>query len=255
MMEVMRGGLAPEVSQILQTMPAAYGLAFTPAEVAEHARIVRRRGAQLAHAEAWTSRDGEPCVCVVADDRPGLLSLVTQALLVQGLNVARAQVYCRAREDGTSEAVDFFWLAPTRGSLEEREIDAASFELVAQTLRELIGEDQLFAEQSRERDTVPVPGPRPSRVYFDNAALQSGEYWLIVETLDYPGLLFTIASALHGLGILILASEIRTASGFAEDRFGIASATVEPLSPERLCDVQQAVYAAVCAERRTAERY
>src|SRR3954469_1949876 len=97
-------------------MPKAYARAFLAHEIAEHVQIVARRGSELAHAEIWTGRSG-PQVCVVAEDRPGLLALVTDALLVHGLSIRNAKVYCRQRVDGQSEAVDFFQLQHSKGDV------------------------------------------------------------------------------------------------------------------------------------------
>src|SRR5450432_2236314 len=99
------------MTNFIESMPPAYARAFSKSEVAEHARIVGRRGGKLVHAEVWAGQTGAR-VCVVTDDRPGLLALVTDALLVHGLSVKSAQVYCRHRADGQSEAVDLFELQP-----------------------------------------------------------------------------------------------------------------------------------------------
>jgi UTP:GlnB (protein PII) uridylyltransferase len=231
-------------------MPAAYAQAFSLSQAAEHAEIVARRGAMSAHAELWRELPGAPLLCVVADDQPGLLSFVTDALLSHGLNIKTARVYCRRRGDGTFEAVDFFHVQRSGGKVPEEDVvEPAELSSFAQTLRELIAEDRLTAQQPRERDTIPVPGPKPSRYYFDLEALRRGEFVLIVETPDFPGLLFAISSALHGQSVRILASEAKTEDGFARDRFTLESANREPITAERLCDVQQAVGIAVAAAR------
>ena len=114
-------------------------------------------------------------------------------------------------------------------------------------MRELIAEDQLIAQQPSDRDTIPVPGPKPCRVYFELEALRRGEYVRIVDSPDFSGLLFAISSALHGQGIRITASKVRTEHGQAHDRFQVESIGSRPMNAERLCDVQQAVLSAVQA--------
>jgi UTP:GlnB (protein PII) uridylyltransferase len=240
--------MARDLGEFLASMPAAYARAFPSSAVEEHARIVARRGNQLAHAEEWGSFPDRARVCVVADDRPGLLSLITSALIVNGLNIASAQVYCRRRDDGTTEAVDFFSLEAADAQAGEPAIEPSGLANFVQTLSDLIAEEQVAAGRQTERDTIPVPGPKPSRVYFDIQALSREEYILIVETPDYPGLLSAISSALHGENVRILWSDVRTEDGVARDRFGLASGTLQALDAERLCDVQQAVLAAVLAE-------
>src|SRR6187549_1041214 len=102
------------MNQFLATMPAAYARLYGASEVAEHAAIVLRRGAQLVHAEQWQSANG-PLLCVVAEDRPGLLALVTDALLLQGMAIQSARAFCRELGRDRDEAVDFLELRALRG--------------------------------------------------------------------------------------------------------------------------------------------
>jgi UTP:GlnB (protein PII) uridylyltransferase len=80
--------------QFVATMPAVYENLYSSGEAAEHAAIVARREGRLVHAELWQSSKG-PQLCVVAEDRPGLLALVTDALLAQGLAIQSARAFCR----------------------------------------------------------------------------------------------------------------------------------------------------------------
>ena len=226
-------------------MPAAYGHAFSAKEVAEHSQIVQRRGTRLVYAENCSGG----LVCVVADDRPGLLALVTDALLVYGLNIRNAQVYCRKREDGVPEAVDFFSLQQPRAASDELGIGASDLAAFVQTLSELVAEDVLAAS----RVSVPPTSGRPaSRVYFELEALRRGEFALLVEAPDSEGLLNAITNALHAQGVRIVASEIRTEGGVARDRFDLASADGQSLGAIRLCDIQQAVREALPSVARRA---
>ena len=226
------------MSEFLESMPAAYASAFDASEVSEHARIAARRGAQLVHAEIFVGRAGAQ-VCLVADDRPGLLALVTDALLVHGLNIQNAQVYCRKRSDGQSEAVDFFQLEQQSLSVRNA-VGAPELAAFLQTLSELVAEQVLSAS----RVTIPPSSEPPkARVYFELEALRRGEFALLVEAPDSEGLLNGITSALHDQGVRISSSQIRTEAGVARDRFEITSNDGEPLTAVRLCDIQQAVHA------------
>ena len=227
------------MTEFLDSMPVAYARAFSAQEMAEHAQIVQRRGTRIAHAETCASGRGA-LVCVVADDRPGLLALVTDALLVHGLSVRSAQVYCRKRSDGLAEAVDFFELQPPQVASDEVEIGASDLAAFVQTLSELIAEDVLAASRASV-PPPPVAGPPATRVYFELEALRRGEFSLLVQAPDSEGLLNAITNALHGQSVRILASEIRTEGGLARDRFELESSDGEPLNAVRLCDIQQAV--------------
>jgi len=233
------------MTEFLDSMPAAYARAFSVSEVQEHAAIVGRRGSQLAHAEICAGPSGTR-VCVVADDRPGLLALVTDAFLVHGLSVKSAQVYCR-RRDGQAEAVDIFELQPPKQATEALDIGTAELSAFVQTLSELVAEELLAASRA---SAAPRAGGPATRVYFELEALRRGEFVLLVEAPDSEGLLNAITSALHGQAVRILASEIRTEGGVARDRFELAGEDAEPLSSIRLCDIQQAVHGALPAGAR-----
>jgi UTP:GlnB (protein PII) uridylyltransferase len=229
------------MTDFLDSMPAAYARAFSGSEAREHAAIVVRRGAQLVHAEICAGLRG-PRVCVVADDRPGLLALMTDSFLVHGLRVKSAQVYCRRRSDGQSGVLGVFELQQPQAAAETFGISLAELGAFLQTLSELVAEDVLVSA----RASKPAPADRPvTRVYFDLDGLCRGEFILLVEAPDSEGLLNAISTALHGQSVRILASEIRTEENTAHDRFDLASTDGEPLSAIRLCDIQQAVYAAL----------
>ena len=224
-------------------MPKAYAHAFQASEIAEHVQIVARRGTQLAHAEIWSGRNG-PRVCLVAEDRPGLLALVTDALLVHGLSIRSALVYCRQRPDGKTEALDFFELRQAKSSEVGFEIDASELAAFLQTLVELVAEDIAAADRSSARPATNGP---VRRVYFELEALRRGESVLLVEAPDSEGLLNAITNALHAQAVRILASEISTEGNTAHDRFDLASRDGQPLTAVRLCDIQQSVLAALPA--------
>jgi [protein-PII] uridylyltransferase len=228
------------MTEFLQTMPAAYAHAFTTSEVADHEKVVARRGARLVHAEMCNGPSGDQ-VCVVAEDRPGLLALVTDALLVHGLSIRNAKVYCRERNDGQSEAVDFFQLQHTKGEAGAG-VEPAELSAFLQTLSELVAEDVLAASRP---SLIPTSSSPKTRVYFEIEALRRGEATLLVEAPDSEGLLNAITNALAAQDVHIRASEIRTEGGVARDRFDLVSNDAQPLTAVRLCDVQQAVHAAL----------
>lgn len=97
------------VSEFLATLPVTYRTVFDSEAAADHAAIVSRRtGAH--YFEVWRGLPDELYVlCLVADDRPGLLSKVTTALSVVGFHIEGAQIFTR-KSFPTHEALDFFWV-------------------------------------------------------------------------------------------------------------------------------------------------
>ena len=222
----------------LESMPAVYREAFTSEQIREHAAISARRGECASHLELWrVFSDGLYVFCVVADDRPGLLSNICRVLVAHELEVLSAQIHCRARRGKAAEAFDLFWVRPQAQRKGGATLEPSAVEALAADV-----ESALYVAA---RSTLPPPGTRPRfvgastppRVFFNASALRRGSYVLIVEALDCPGLLLSISLALHRERVHILASDVRTEGGLARDCFEVASPSGAPFSSERLAEI------------------
>jgi UTP:GlnB (protein PII) uridylyltransferase len=235
----------PQMNQFIATMPAVYERLYGAAEAAEHAAIVARRGASLVHAELWQSAKG-PLLCVVAEDRPGLLSHVTDALLAQGMAIQSARAFCRQVGKDKAEAVDFLGLRALGGSDDAAaQLEGDALAAFTQNLNELIAKDTTpSASSAPSADAGPT-----TRVYFERQSLEDGGYLLVVDAPDSDGLLHAVSSALHAKAMRILACEIRTVRGRASDRFEVEPNSQRALKDSELCDVQLAVLAALPSRR------
>src|ERR1044071_8868518 len=79
------------VSSFLDSMPPHYR-GYEPATVRAHAAVVHRRRSSSVSVGAWRRlAGGGVAICVVAADRPGLLSLIAAALTSHDLDVIAAQ--------------------------------------------------------------------------------------------------------------------------------------------------------------------
>ncbi len=97
------------VSEFLATLPVTYRTVFDGEAAAEHAAIVSRRSGSQ-YFEVWRALPDELYVlCLVADDRPGLLSTITTALSAVGFHIEGAQIFTR-KSTPLNEALDFFWV-------------------------------------------------------------------------------------------------------------------------------------------------
>jgi len=234
------------VDAFVKSMPAGYGVAF-PEDAADHAAIAARRGERSAHLELWRrNEDGTTVVCVVADDRAGLLSTICRVFVAHDLDVVSARIHCRKRADELPmEAFDLFWLRPRR-SAAEREIKDGLIVTLASEIEAAVTNGQHDTlrpgQASPETEFVPIPVPR---VYFNTNSLRRGQYVLIVEAPDCPGLLLAISLALHLEGIEIASSEVRTENGMACDSFILEPPRSKPFSSERLAALRLAVVQAV----------
>jgi len=234
------------MNQFVATMPDAYGSLYGASEAAEHAAIASRRGDRLVHAELCQSPKG-PLLCVVAEDRPGLLALVTDALLAQGMAIQSARAFGRVVGKDRVEAVDFLELRTLGGpDGVAAKLDGDGLQAFAQSLNKLVADD--LAQPA-------APGPASAeiqpttRVYFERQAPADGRYLLVVDAPDSDGLLHAVTAALHAKGMRIMACEIRTVGGRALDRFEVEPSSQRGLNDSALCDVQLAVLAALPARR------
>ncbi|HTQ03116.1 MAG TPA: hypothetical protein VMI54_04640 [Polyangiaceae bacterium] len=227
------------------SMPAAYARVYGESEVVEHAAIVGRRALQPAHVELWRSLPtGGSVLCVVADDHPGFLSMVSAVLYLHELDVVTAQIYCRKRNDGVAEAVDFFWVRPVQHAVHQGEPEIASIKRV---LGELVVRQACPDPIAPRKRTVEGEALPLARVFFETGPLRAGNYVLVVEALDFPGLLMSVARVLHRQKLDVLASDIRTEGTRVHDRFTVADTLGEPLSPDRLAAIRAAVVVALRA--------
>jgi [protein-PII] uridylyltransferase len=206
---------------LLETMPDRYMLANAPESIVQHARVVLQRGRRAAHVGRVHSRHPEAAeLCVVADDRPGLLASIAAAITANRLEVLAAQVYSRTA-GGRVEAVDIFWVRDRDGGVEGVDL------VVGRLARDLenvcsgkLGPEDLLRSRTgssspwRERPTPAVP----TEVIVDDRASPSHT---VVEVFakDSPGLLYRLAYALHRLGLSIALSKINTEGTRVADVF------------------------------------
>jgi UTP:GlnB (protein PII) uridylyltransferase len=216
--------LSEQASRFLESMPAAYRSAFADADVEEHAAIVCERGSAAARAVVWrTLGQGLAILCVVTEDRPGLVAQVSSAFLAHALDVRAAQIYSRTNGAGV-EAVDFFWLRNVAGGAP----DGARLEACARTICELL------ESASAVPDVAPPSGALDgaARVEYTPDPSAPEHYEVFLEARDFPGLLHTVARLMHQHGLEVSRCEIRTEDGVARDRFFVASFTGAPAEPQ-----------------------
>ncbi len=223
------------VAAFIASMPDGYRERFDAVAMRDHAGIVSRRKGAAAHAEVWCALPyGGAIACVVADDRPGLLSLISAALVVHTLDVGAAQAYGRTTPLGTTEVVDFFWLqrSAAGGSPRVEPSEVASMgKLLDALLRGRVDLDAVvklgaLAERPARLEDA-------TRIRFDRGSSKIVTE-LTIETPDRPGLLFAVTRALFNQRVQIVRSDVRTVSSRAQDKFDIVEFDGGRVTPARL---------------------
>jgi [protein-PII] uridylyltransferase len=228
------------------SMPERYRESFDASAIAEHAAIVARRGGFPAHVEVCGRLpNGVTVVCVVADDRPGLLSRIAASLVIHSMDILSAQAYTRVSGEEAGEAVDFFWLRRIGGGgppLSDLECGR-----IADVLRALVtGERTIDTEVSGARAV-------PRQAFATRIAMtdtDKGELLMTIEASDRPGLLLAITRSLCRAGVQIIASDATTENGRVVDRFTIVELDGAPLRAHRRGILRVEVLSAIDAVSR-----
>jgi [protein-PII] uridylyltransferase len=213
---------ADALCAFLASMPERYVLANAPESIVAHAAASIARSGGVARVEMVPSRDRDVAeLCVVAEDRPGLLARIAAAITASRLEVLAAQVYSRPLGDGRVEAVDVFWVRDRVDGVDG--VDRAMPRL-ARDVAELCERDSDPEELLRTRTGSSSPWrERPSpavatEVTIDDRA--SPRHTVVdVFAKDRPGLLYTLARELHELGLQIALSKINTEGTRVADVF------------------------------------
>jgi [protein-PII] uridylyltransferase len=249
------------LDEFCNTMPERYLLSNTSAEIAAHAKvafevrnepvtaaIVPSRHPDVAELCVVTqgSPVGEAGLCVVAGDRPGLLAGITAALAANRLDIFAAQIHSRRMSDGALQAVDLFWVRdPVEGPAG---VEAALPKLqrdLRNVIRGRVAPRELLQVRKPSRWSE-RPSPSVStEITIDQSA--SPQHSVIeVTTRDKAGVLFTIAQALHDLGLSIALAKISTEGTRATDVFYVTEADgSKPATEVRVSEVRRALIAAL----------
>jgi [protein-PII] uridylyltransferase len=217
-------GPAEPLEALLASMPERYLLANGAESIAQHARVVADRGARVAYVGRVTSRHPEAAeLCVVADDRPGLLASIAAAITANRLEVLAAQVYSRQVNE-RCEAVDVFWVRDRDGGTDsvEAALPRLSRDLEDVCSGRVDAEELLRVRTGSSSPWRERPSPAvPTEILLDDRA--SPRHTVVeVFAKDRPGLLYTLSHALHELGLSISLSKINTEGARVADVFYVS---------------------------------
>ncbi|HTO99131.1 MAG TPA: [protein-PII] uridylyltransferase [Myxococcales bacterium] len=244
------GERAPLLAAFVQELPERYLASATPEAAARHLELwAQARKAGFAGA-MHRSAVGEADLTLLASDRPGLLALFTAALAANGIDILGAEVNSLAG----GIALDTFVVRESGGGApSESRWEAARADL----LRLLSGaEDPHRLVQKKLRRAAWANSAAPAvqtKVRVDDVS--SGSMTILdVMTQDRPGLLHTIADALHRANVSIEVARIATEGNRATDAFYLRDLTAQNpaaggkiTDPARIAEVVAAVQAAIAS--------
>jgi len=230
------------VAEFAASMPASYREAFEEEAIATHAGVALRRDASATRVEIWKDLPERiVAICIVADDRPGLLAQISAALVAHEIDVVSAHGYCRARPGSVPEAIDILWIrrSPRQngsiGPIRARDVSAIG-EMVDALVRGNAQVDPAvgFARALRTARAT-------TRVRFEDVA-GDGTMMLTVEATDRPGLLLLVTQAIFRAELQIIGLRATSEEGRAIDRFHLAELDGKPLVQARLLALQVEIF-------------
>ncbi len=234
------------IEELLATMPHRYREQFSRAEIREHARVVLGRGQLPVHAGLCGAGRGEPALCVVAVDVPGLLSAISASLMLEGFDIDEAEAFTRRASRGKAEAISLFRVRRRRRE-EWAPLETADVAAVRGTLLEVLGgRDALRLQAQALAGTS--PGTAETHVRFLDHPAET-RLTLELETNDRTGLLLAVTTALFAEGVQIVGSRVRTHGLRAIGRFDLVEADGDRINGKRLQRIQLAVLTAVDGRR------
>jgi [protein-PII] uridylyltransferase len=210
----------------LDGMPKSYFIGHSGAHIAAHAALVARREDKPVAVDAVPTRHRDAIdLCIAADDRPGLLAMIAAVLAANRFEIMTAHIFLRPTPSGRNEAVDFFSVRRFARDGDEAIEPLTKFEVerIANDLTALItgqaDAEKLLKERRGSSSMRERPSPAvETGVEIDDRA--SRRFTVIdVYAKDRPGLLYTIARALHEVGLSIARSKIATEGARAADSF------------------------------------
>jgi [protein-PII] uridylyltransferase len=239
------------VESFAASMPPRYRVLFDPRTIRKHAAVCFRRAQRPAYVEVWrTLADGSAALCVVASDRPGLLSAIAAALVSHRLDVITALVFSRVPPGAgpgeapqPREAVDLVWVRRANAA-DQATIDDDEAASIGEVLSAILSGNLSVEQIASNAAAAPPSGESVVVVRFDDVD-DEGLAALFVEAPDRPGMLLTIALEVFQQGGQIVRSLVRTAGGRAFNHFELAEFSGAALSPERRDQIRAAVFGAL----------
>ena len=212
------------IDALIDFLPERYLLANPPESIVEHARTIASRGGRPVCVARVPSRHPEAAeLCIVGDDRPGLLAGLAAVITANRLEVLTAEVYSHP-VGAEREALDLFWVRDQNGSTDGVE---ASMPRLARDLEEVCSgrvdpADLLRTRLGSGSPWRERPSPAvPTEILFDNRA--SPRHTIVeVYAKDRPGLLYTLAHTFHELSLSIKLSKINTEGTRVADVFYVS---------------------------------
>jgi [protein-PII] uridylyltransferase len=232
------------LEHFLNAMPDRYLYNNDPGDIVRHSRFARQ--AQMQHVNVTVMTTASPYVELgfIADDRPGLLAMITATLAAARFKVISAQVYSWIDSFGRTRALDFFWVR----SGETTDAVTGSIPRLSRDFNRLLSMEltpsELVTGGARQSRLSDRPTPKvPTEVSIDNRSATDHSV-IEVTTKDQQGLLFWLANTLQHLDLQVSLAKINTEGTQVADVFYVTdSSGAKVTRPERIEEIKSRILA------------
>lgn len=214
----------PFIVHFLSAVPQRYLYANEPEWIVAQARFAKDVLDETASVTVLDVDEPYVELGVIADDRPGLLALITAAFSHAKLKVMGAQIYSWTGQDGRTRSLDMFWVRSGQRSDEVVDrVPGIERELRRLSRGEISPEELVLARPQSPRWSLRPTPPIATKVNVDN---RSATDHTIIEviTKDRRDLLFWLSATLQKLGLSIQLAKVNTEGERVADVFYVVDA-------------------------------
>lgn len=205
----------------VHTMPDSYRARYDATTVMEHARVAYDRlRSTLAVGRMRTPSIHVLPIVVVASDQPGLLSKISAAFVLEGLD----------------EAIDLFWVRHQDPREKPNVLSVARFRSVLLALLD----GSIDVATLATRHPLSLAHVEDESLLLRMLRSPRGSLEAIdISADDRPGLLCSLTRALASLELQIVRCEARTRRGRVHDRFFVEELDGSPVSAARMAEIER----------------
>jgi [protein-PII] uridylyltransferase len=210
------------LEHFLSALPERYLYANDPGAIATHAALARSGLEKASSVHPVGKQEPYVELCVLADDRPGLLAMITAAFAHSKVKVLSAQVYSYVGLDGRSRALDLFWVRSGQDAAQvTRLLPALERDLALAMAGQVEPVELATGARVVPRWSLRPTPPVATKVSVDN---RSATNHTVIEviTRDRQGLLFWLSSTIQQMGISIALAKINTEGERVADVFYVS---------------------------------
>jgi [protein-PII] uridylyltransferase len=242
------------VDATLNALPSRYVYANSAAGIIKHLALIHEAQGKASLVRELDISEPYFEICVVADDRPGLLSYIAASLAAAKIKVIGAQIYSFHVPGGPKRAVDMFWVRAGQEAANARRLLPRVEQYLSDILAGKVQAVDLIRgeKQSMRWNYRPAPAVE-TEIVIDN---RSATRHTVVEviTQDRRDLLFWLSTAMYREEVTIDLAKINTEGERVADVFYVTNRDGSKLDDDQVKSAERRVQSTLAMIEGDTER-